>query len=108
MDAIPLDDIAHTSATLMYHINTEGDLWSELYSIANANDKGWLELTWDIGKLAIAYETYWNECSENQKEEFHWLDGILELVAIMADHYKNDATALATVKAACARAKAQR
>ena len=70
---IQMGDIAHTSATLMHHIGTQGDLWKELYTIANSKDKGWLELTRDIGELAIAYEKHWFECAEVVQDEFEWL-----------------------------------
>ena len=105
---IQMGDVAHTSATLMHHIGTQGDLWKELYEIANSKDKGWLELTRDIGELAIAYETHWFECAEVVQDEFEWLGGILEISVIIADHYKNDIPLLETVKEACERSKVKR
>lgn len=102
---ITIEDYAHTSATLMHHIGTQGDLWKELYTIANSKDKGWLELTRDIGELAIAYENYWNDLPQNEQDKVEWLGGILEIAVIIADHYKNDISLLDTVKEACERAK---
>jgi len=104
---ITSEDYAHASATIMHHLGTS-DLWKELYNIAASKNKGWLELTWDIGELAIAYENYWNDLPQNEQDEFEWLGGILEIAVIIADHYKNDIPLMDTVKEACERAKVTR
>lgn len=104
---ITIEDYAHTSATIMHHLGTS-ELWKELYNIASSKNKGWLELTRDIGKLAIAYENYWNDLPQNEQDKVEWLGGILELSVIIADHYKNDIPLLETVKEACERSKVKR
>lgn len=105
---ILVQDYAQTSAVLSHHLSTEGDLWPTLYQIASKKQKGWLELNLDIGELAIAYEEYWQGLPQDEQDKVEWFEGILEIGAIIAEHYENETPWHDTAREACERVKNRR